>query len=130
MEALFALHSMFRWLVLLAGLAALAISLIGWLGRGGSDQQGRLSMLIFAILIDIQAFIGILLYFNGQWFASNIRQIKFEHPIVMLLALVVAHVVASRARRSPNQIVAARTRAIGAAISLVLILAGIPWVRA
>ena len=128
-EALVSVHSLLRWLVLLGAVAALAVALAGWLGSGPSDRQARQVALVYAIVLDIQVLLGIVIYALEQRWAGGGRQFQFEHPILMLLALAVAHVAFARARRAPGSGVAARTRTIGAGLSLLLILAGIPWNR-
>ena len=47
----------------------------------------------------------------------------------MLVGLAIAHFAAARARRALNPLAAARTRTIGAGLSLLAVLVGIPWVR-
>ena len=62
--------------------------------------------------------------------AGGERFFRFEHPVIMIIALVVAHIAAARARRAAGPLAAARVRTIGAALSLLLIVIGIPWNRA
>jgi hypothetical protein len=129
MDTLVSIHSVLRWIVLLAGIAAVVVAAAGWLGTATSEKTGRQAMLAYAIALDIQVVLGIVIWVMGNYWQSNIRQFKFEHPIIMLLALAVAHIAAARARRGHSPTGAARTRTIGAAVSLVLILLGIPWNR-
>ena len=129
MDALVSIHSVLRWVVLLAGVVALGVALAGWLGSSASERSTRQSMLVYAISLDVQVLLGIVIWVMCNYWQSEIRQFNFEHPTMMLLALIVAHVAAARARRAPSPIAAARGRAIGAAVSLVLVLLGIPWNR-
>jgi hypothetical protein len=129
MDTLVSVHSMLRWVVLLAGVVALVVALVGWLGSAASDRTTRQAMLIYAVSLDVQVLLGIVIWVLGNYWQSEIRQFKFEHPITMLLALIVAHVAAARARRAPTPTAAARGRAIGAAVSLLTVLIGIPWNR-
>jgi hypothetical protein len=129
MDTLVSIHSLLRWIVLLLGVVALAVGLIGWFGGGTSERVSRQSMLAYAISIDIQVLLGIIIWVAEQRWAGGGRQFQFEHPIMMLLALVIAHIAASRARRAPGPRAAARTRTIGTVLSLLLILIGIPWNR-
>jgi hypothetical protein len=125
MDGLVAIHSWLRWLVLLAGAGTLLVGLAGWLGSAATDKLGRQVMLAYALSIDAQVLLGIGIWFGEQRWAGGGRQFQFEHPILMLIALVVVHVAAARARRNTG-LWAARTRALGAALSLALILIGIP----
>ena len=117
MDTLVSVHGLLRWVVLLAAVAALGVALAGWLGSSASERATRQAMLAYAISLDVQVLLGIVIWVMGNYWQSEIRQFKFEHPITMLLALIVAHVAA------------ARGRAIGTAVSLVLVLVGIPWNR-
>lgn len=128
MDAIVWVHNVLRWLVLLAGVAALGVALMSWLGSGVPDKLPRQSMLVFALSLDVQVLLGIAIWLLENRWADGGRQFKFEHPLIMVIALVVAHVAAARARRSPSQ-QAAVVRTVGASLSLLLILVGIPWTR-
>jgi hypothetical protein len=127
MDAIVSVHGALRWPVLLAGLAALLIGLMGWLGTGPTDRPARKVMLIYALALDLQVLLGIGIWVAEQRWAGGGRQFQYEHPIAMLLALLVAHFAAARARRSTHPTNAARVRTFGSTLSLLLILAAIPW---
>ena len=129
MEALVSVHSVLRWLVLLAALAALGVSLIGWLGDGLPERTGRQAALIYVGILDLQVLLGIIIWVFEQRCAGGGRQFQFEHPLIMLLALIVTHIAAARARRNPAPKSAAQIRSIGIGLGLILILVGIPWSR-
>ena len=129
MDTLVAVHGLLRWVVLLAAAVALAIGLMGWLGSGTSEKLGRQAMLAYAVVLDIQVLLGIVIWVVERRWAGGGRQFQLEHPIIMLLALAIAHVTAARPRRASAPIDAARLRTIGGVVSLVLILVGIPWQR-
>lgn len=129
MDTLVSIHSILRWIVLLAALVSLGAALAGWLGSAVPERTTRQAMLAYAVALDVQVLLGIAVWVLGNYWQSNIRQFKFEHPLIMLVALVVAHVAAARARRAHGPVAGARVRAIGTAASLVLILIGIPWGR-
>jgi hypothetical protein len=127
MDALVSVHSLLRWIVLLAAVGALGVALAGWLGSATPERIGRQAMLVYVISLDIQVLLGIFIYIGEQRWAGGGRQFQFEHPILMLLALIVAHVGAARARRAPDPKGAALIRAVGLGVSLLLVLVGIPW---
>jgi hypothetical protein len=125
MHALFLfIHSLFRWVVLLAGFYAVAAAF----GRRDA-RPGRW----FAISLDIQLLIGLILYWlspitsgavSDMAAAMQNRVVRFwtvEHATSMILALVLAHIGVARARKGKG----------GAAVlfllALLAILAGIPW---
>ena len=128
MDTLVSAHSILRWIVLLAGVASLAVALASWFGSA-TDRTARQALLAYAISLDVQVLLGILIWALGNYWQSPIRQFRFEHPIMMLLALIVAHVAAARARRAQAPLSAAKGRALGTGISLLVVLAGIPWNR-
>jgi hypothetical protein len=129
MDTLVQIHSLLRWLVLLAGVVSLAVALAAWFGSTVSGQQTRQALLIYAVLLDVEVLLGIIIWIAEQRWAGGGRQFQFEHPLMMLVALAVAHVAAARARRVPAPRLAARMRALGSGLSLLLIVAGIPWNR-
>jgi hypothetical protein len=126
--SLVSIHGLLRWIVLAAAVVALVVAALAWFGSATTDRQGRLATLIFVVAIDVQVVLGILIYLIGNAWQNATTQIKIEHPVMMLLALAVSHLAAARARRSSG-FAAARLRTISIAVSLLLILVGIPWVR-
>lgn len=86
----FYIHSVLRWIIAVALLYILAQSAFAWTGRKafGSDDVRFLKM--FAIAIDAQLLLGMLLLF---WTASTMGfpMMHVRHGIAMLLAAVTAH---------------------------------------
>lgn len=134
------LHNLVRWAVLIFGVLAAGRALIGWFGRRGwlalDDRLG----LFFTISLDIQALLGLLLYFvlspitteNLSRFGeamgnASIRFYLVEHSLAMLVALVLAHIGRSRAQKAPNPIARHRAAAIFYTLAILLIIALIPW---
>lgn len=80
---------------------------------------------VTAVLLDIQVLLGIALYGSGQYWEGDAPLIQYVHPIVMLVALVAAHVGLGRARR--EQMAADAHRLVGRwfVIATVLVAAGI-----
>lgn len=132
MQIIFALHSLWRWAVLLAALAAIIKALLGWFGRQGwTDLDNRLG-LFFTVALDIQVLLGIIVYigtFTGahaqRWY-GGIGQLSGEHVLPMVIALVIAHIARSRARKAEAAVSKHQTVAIGFVISLILIIVGMP----
>ena len=137
------LHNILRWVVLIAGLIAVARALMGWLGRREWTRADRLSGLLFGISIDIQLLLGLILYFFlspwtqavlrgnlGQAMQnSETRFFAIDHILVMFLAVVSVHFGTALARRAPEAVTKHRRAAIWFGLTLILILAGIPWWR-
>jgi hypothetical protein len=137
-----AVHNILRWLVLIVGVVAVVRAFIGWFGkREWTDLDDRLG-LGFTISIDLQFLLGLLLYFflspiTTSAFASfgaamadsATRYFLVEHSVLMLIAIVAAHIGRSRAKKQETDVGKHRTSAIFYTIALLLILAAIPWFR-
>jgi hypothetical protein len=115
------LHSWLRWIVVVLGVVAIARA-----AAGGRDR----SSLLFTIAIDIQFLLGVLLYtalspmtrsamqnMDAAMHTPALRFWAVEHPVAMLLALVLAHVGRSKPRRA----------VIFFTIAVLLLLVGMPW---
>ena len=60
---------------------------------------------------------------------AHTRFIVAEHPMMMFIALCVAHGSSIMARKSPSDRVKFLRSSLGFALALGLLLAGIPWFR-
>lgn len=134
------LHNLLRWAVVVFGLLAAGRALIGWFGRRGWLPLDNRLGLFFTISLDIQVLLGLLLYFvfsptTTNYFsrlgeAMSIPQVRFyliEHSLIMLVALVLAHIGRSRAKKAPNPLARHRAAAIFYTIAIILVLIAIPW---
>lgn len=138
---LLGLHNLTRWLIILTGVLALVTMFSGLGGRrfGPGDRRAGL---IYTIVLDVQLLIGLVLYgvspfmqglmrdMGGAMADSRARFFLVEHAVLMVLAIVAAHIGTALAKKEslPD-----RTRfmrgAIFYVISLVLVFAAIPWER-
>lgn len=111
MDFIWDLHAVWRWAMLAVGAAAILKALAGWLGKQPwTKVDDRLGML-YTLVIDIQFLIGLILWFAGPF---NFKQLSVamgnpllrfylvEHPLLMIVALVLAHVGRSRSRKAPS----------------------------
>ncbi len=138
-----ATHNIVRWLVLIFGILAIIKAFIGWSGkkewRGLDNKLG----LGFTISLDIQLVLGLLLYlvfsptiktaFSDMGAAmanSDIRFFLVEHFLMMVVALILAHIGRSRAKKADTDIAKHKNAAVFYTIAMLLILAAIPWDRA
>ena len=139
---LVALHSVLRWVVLVAALLAIFVALSGWSGEKQATSTLMRMSVIFVIVIDLEFLIGLILYFGASPVtrealanfgeAMKSQQQRFfavEHTLLMLLAVICAHVGAALARKSASIRAKYRGAAIAYTISLLLMLSGIPWWR-
>jgi len=134
------LHSLFRWLVVIAGLVAVARGVRGWTGRRRWTAADDLSGLLFTIGLDVELLFGLLLYgglspFTAQAFSDMgaamgdtvLRFWAVEHPFGMLVAISVAHVARVKVRRAAGDSGRFRLAALLFGFALLAILVSIPW---
>jgi hypothetical protein len=136
-----AIHSYWRWLVLLAGVAAVVIAALGVANRIPFLPLGRRASTCFIITLDVQLVLGLWLYaispiVRTAWanMAAAMKQhdLRFfvvEHTTTMLIAIVVAHVGSWRAKRALDDRSKYRNMLGWYVASLAVILIGIPWWR-
>src|SRR5690606_36984443 len=99
------LHSYLRWAVLLVGVVALVMAVMGASSRSGWTPQQRRIGLAFTSLMDVQLLLGVVLYlflspitrtaFQDMGAAMGNSDVRFfvaEHLIGMVAAVVLAHV--------------------------------------
>ncbi len=133
------IHSWFRWLVILAGLAAFVRAAAGAAGgkpwRPVDDRAG----LWFTRALDVQMLLGLLLYFflspftreamHGFGAAMKVPGLRFwavEHTFGMVIAVALAHIGVTRAHRA-DSLRRHKVAAIFFGLALLAILASIPW---
>ena len=117
-------HGLFRWIVLAAAVAAIFVAFSGWSGANPPSANLRRFSVIFVIAMDIEFLVGLLLYFGAS---PTLRNAFLTHSVLMLLAVVCAHVGGALSRKARTDLMKYRAAAIGYATSLLLMLAGIPW---
>jgi len=91
---LLTLHSIVRWLVILVALAAIVKLTVGLLKKQDFDTMTGGLVSAFGGLMDTQLLLGLLFFvWNGLAGAGFPRQ-RWEHLVIMLVAVVVAHLPA------------------------------------
>lgn len=135
-------HNILRWVVVLVGVLAIVRALIGLFGkRPFTSLDNRLS-LIFTISMDVQVLLGLLLYgifsplttgafadFGAAMGESELRFWLVEHISVMLVALGLAHVGRSRAKKAANDQAKHKQIAIFFTLAFLAVLLATPWAR-
>jgi len=130
------IHSVMRWLIVIAGIFVLYRSGRGWFGRRAWTEDERRWGTIFTILLDIQLVLGLLLYFVFSPFTTSgfsqgmgdpvSRFFLVEHSSMMILAVIIAHVGSIMVKRAKLESKFKRMF-IYYGIALLLILVAIPW---
>ncbi len=136
---LLTLHSLVRWLVVIAAVVAVIHAWTGWLGkRPWTSLADRLG-LIFTVAMDVQLLLGVILYFIspliqgafadfGQAMAtSGVRFFAVEHVALMIVAVIVAHVGRTLAKRAQTGEAKYKRAALLFTLAVVLVLVAIPW---
>ena len=134
------LHSWNRWLVLASAAATLAVAIQGRASRREWSKTDQRLGLVFMSALDLQAVLGLSLYlvlspiipktaaeFKAAMHVSALRFFAIEHITMMLLGLIAAHVGWLLAKRAPTSRARQRRVTWSVALSLLLILAAIPW---
>ena len=136
-----AIHGWLRWLILLAGAGAVIVSVAGLRARSSFRPLGRRASLAYVVAIDVQFLLGVILYgispivrvaLANMAVAMREHELRFfavEHIATMLLALILAHIGAVRARRAIEDRGKYLQTLIWYSASLMMILAGMPWWR-
>jgi len=134
------LHSWLRWVVIVLGLLAVVKAITGRSsGRAWSPAEARAGRL-FAIALDVQVLLGLLLYFvfsnllsvaredMGRAMASpTIRFWLVEHLTGMLVAVALAHIGSVRVRKASTDAVKYGRAALFYGLALLAVLLASPW---
>jgi len=120
MRMLFFAHSGLRYLVLLAGLLAVAYFAYAVATRKGNERTARVLGASFAGLLDLQIVLGLIMVALGLYYAA-----LMGHIFMMIGAAVLVHGAMVLARNSPDPSRAMGLRLMGTVIALLLIVGGI-----
>jgi hypothetical protein len=134
------LHSWLRWAVLLFALIVIAKSFSGWFGRKDYTSSDNKLATFYIASVHSQFLIGLLLYiffspitkaafadFGAAMKNSGLRFFAVEHITGMVIAVVLAQVGRSLSKKAKDAVTKHKKLAIFATISLVIMLATIPW---
>ena len=134
------LHSWLRWLVLLAGLLAVARALAGMIGNRPWTPGDDRGTLLFTIALDVQLLVGLALYaglspitrlaFSNMAAAMREPTLRFwvaEHAVGMVMALALAHVGRVVIRRKTEAGDKQRLAVMFMGVAMVVILLSLPW---
>jgi hypothetical protein len=136
------LHNVLRWIVLLACVIAVFSSLFKWIARKPWTRTDRLIGAGFVIAVDIQVLVGLLLFgflspltraafanFGAAMQNKEMRFFTMEHSLLMICFLALVHIGNARVKRTTDDRGKHLTGVIWWGISLLFLLAGIPWWR-
>lgn len=134
-------HNTLRWVILALGIAVIIRAVQGFSGDRPYAKARQLGV-FFTAALHVQLVLGLALFgvspfmkavfadMAGSMADSSRRFFVAEHPMLMVIATILMTVGGLVAKNAQDD--AARHRKLGifALITLLLILAGIPWQRA
>ena len=134
------LHSIMRWVVLIAGVGALGTAYTGLFSKRPFSGIDRATGVFFTLAFTFQVVLGLVLYFISPWGVRALTALGAAgegralliffgvyHIAMMLVALVVAQSGYSRAKRAETSKAAFRRAAVGYTVGLLLVFLAIPW---
>jgi len=125
MEWVVTVHSYWRWVVLLVGLAAIVLAVMAMTGRRPWDGLSDRLSLFFTITMDIQLLIGIVVWISEQKWSGDVM-LGYVHPLAMIAAVGLAHLGRVRADKEREDRLKGQQAALFFVASFVVILIAIP----
>lgn len=135
-----AIHNLLRWAVLLTGFLAIVQTVRGLNGRTPFAKTRPL-LLAFTANLHLQLLIGLSLFvvsptvkaymadMAGTMRDGSRRFFIAEHPTLMVAAVLLATIGGVIAKNAPDDAARHRRALVFTVITLLLLLAGIPWSR-
>jgi heme A synthase len=133
-------HSYWAYLVLLVLTLATFNAIIKTLNKSGYAAKDFRISLFTLIVSHLQLLIGLVLYFLQPYFVafseqgmgavmkdSTLRLYLVEHPLTMIIAIVLITIGYSKHKKKLSSTKKFRTIAIFYALALILVLSRIPW---
>jgi hypothetical protein len=136
------LHSLWRWVVILAGVTTVVSAALGLRSRASWPEGAGRTARLFGIAVDVQVLLGASLYLvfsplttvvprvaGDTGLSSDAHFVGGQHALIMVCALISVHVAAVLVRRAPGDLAKHRRALLLYGFTLLLVLAGIPWWR-
>ncbi len=137
-----AIHNIVRWVVLILGVIVVIRGLVGWFGKREWSTMDRKLGVYFTSSIDVQLLVGLILYvflspittsafrdFGAVMSNDGLRFFAIEHAVIMLLAVVFAHLGGVYSKRASASKDKYKMAAIWYGLALIAVLLGMPWMR-
>lgn len=130
---LITVHNLLRWIILPVMLFVLVRAYMGWMGKKPFSKIDNAFGGALIGLAHLQLLIGLIIYFSNDFFAllkaegtmkdATARLLALEHPLTMIIAIVVLQLGRTFSKKAANDEARFKTIAIYTTISLILILA-------
>lgn len=134
------IHSLLRWVVVIAGLIAIARAIGGLSGRRAWLPADTAATRWFTIALDVQFLLGLLLYvwlspfIRDAWadMAATMRNapLRFfavEHITGMVIGIALAHVGKSKIEKAADAAQKHKLALVFFGLAMVVIVLSIPW---
>ncbi|NVO19305.1 MAG: hypothetical protein HXX13_06365 [Bacteroidetes bacterium] len=137
--ALLVLHSLLRWILLIALLSSIIMSFRGWKNSRSFTPFDALSRKVATIFAHLQLLVGIMLYITGNTLTYLLNDFKsamsngetrffsMEHSTLMILAVAFITIGTIRSKRKKSDTDRHRSIALWFCLGLLIILIAIPW---
>ena len=134
-------HNALRWLILVAGVLTIVRAVQGLRGDRPYAAARRVGVL-FMVSLHVQLLTGLLLFVVSPFIVAAMADMKAtmadsatrffvaEHPTLMVIAVVVMTVGSIVAKNAAEDGARHRKLLVFAVVTMLLLLAGIPWQRA
>lgn len=138
MSPLLVLHNAMRWVVVILAIYALVRMYMGIFGKRDFTEGDRKSLSWFAISMDIQLVLGLVLYFwkgylnvfqnmaNAMGQAA-VRFFAVEHITLMIVAVILAHLAVIFSKRAQASAGKFKRGAIYGTLAVLALFFAIPW---
>ena len=131
------IHSYWAYLILAILVLAVVNAIIGYTSKKDFKSKDLRLSLFALITTHIQLLIGLGVYFSSPMYKSMKvsginevnRMLAVEHPIMMLLAIVLITIGWSKHKKQVSDTGKFKTIAIFYGLALLLILSRIPWTQ-
>jgi len=132
------LHNLTRWAVIGLVVYALVRMFMGIFQKRDFTEQDRKSLSWFAISMDVQLLIGLVLFIGNNWWTAFqnmstamgspvMRFFAVEHWTLMLIALILAHLAVVFVRKAQDSASKFKRGAIFTTLAAIAIYLAIPW---
>ena len=93
-------------------------------GKAQPSGMDRGLMSGYTGLLDLNVLLGVILIIGlGEW-----ETVQIEHAVTNIIAVVIAHIFAQRAKKIEDPKLKARTSLLGVVISILIIVVGVAFV--
>jgi len=94
MFILLMIHSIIRWLIVIAAAAAIVKFALGWLQGGSFQKVDRILASAFSGLMDLEVTLGIVFLIWDGIANTGFPMFRIEHGVTMILAAIAGHLPA------------------------------------